>query len=62
MLTRRALPYWLTAAVIVAAAIVLLALGRVPICTCGYVKLWQGRGEELGELAAPLATGTRPRT
>ena len=42
MLTRRALPYWLTAAVIVAAAIVLLALGRVPICTCGYVKLWEG--------------------
>ena len=42
MLTRRALPYWLTAAVIVAAAIVLLALGRVPYCTCGYVKLWEG--------------------
>ena len=42
MLTRRALPYWLTAAVIVAAAIVLLAMGRVPICTCGYVKLWEG--------------------
>ena len=42
MLTRRALPYWLTAGVIVAAAIVLLALGRVPYCTCGYVKLWEG--------------------
>ena len=42
MLTRRALPYWLTAGVIAAAAIVLLALGRVPYCTCGYVKLWEG--------------------
>ena len=42
MLTRRALPYWLTAGVIVAAAIVLLALGRVPYCTCVYVKLWEG--------------------
>ncbi|HET9067505.1 MAG TPA: DUF2585 domain-containing protein [Amaricoccus sp.] len=42
MLTRRALPYWLCAGVILAAAAVLLAMGRVPICTCGYVKLWEG--------------------
>jgi Protein of unknown function (DUF2585) len=41
-MTRRALPYWIVAAIILTAAAWLLWIGREPICKCGYVKLWHG--------------------
>ncbi len=35
----RYFPYALTAAIIVGTAIILLWMGRIPMCKCGYIKL-----------------------
>ena len=41
---RRGFVVWLSVAVAIVAvtAVTLWAMGRVPICTCGHVKLWHG--------------------
>jgi hypothetical protein len=41
-MTRAFRPYAVTAFIILATAGWLLWVGRVPICECGYVKLWHG--------------------
>ena len=41
-MTRRALPALITLGLVVITALVLLWMGREPICKCGYVKLWHG--------------------
>jgi hypothetical protein len=41
---RRGFGVWLSVAlaIVVVTAVTLWTMGRVPICTCGYVKLWHG--------------------
>lgn len=48
MTGKSALPYGLTAFAVLVTAGVLLAMGRVPICTCGYVEIWHGTVSDSG--------------
>lgn len=41
-MTRTSKPYVLSALLVFLTAIILLAMGRVPICECGAIKLWHG--------------------
>jgi hypothetical protein len=43
MTANNRLPHLLTAAIVALAAVWLWQVGRVPICDCGYVKLWHGQ-------------------
>ncbi len=54
MLARRKRPHptLIVCAVLVAAALILLAMGRPPICTCGSVDLWGAVGPEQSQMLA----------
>ena len=42
-MTRARLAWLLVALTVALAGVLLLSMGRVPICTCGYVKFWHGQ-------------------
>lgn len=42
-MSRIARPYWIVVTVLALTGLWLLWAGRVPICECGYVKLWHGQ-------------------
>lgn len=42
-MTQNRLPYLLTAAIVAMSAAYLYYIGRAPVCTCGYIKLWHGQ-------------------
>ncbi len=42
MFEKKYLPYWIITLIIAGTAITLLVMDRVPICKCGYIKLWHG--------------------
>ena len=46
MIRDRAFPYYLTVALTLGTAVILLAMGRVAICPCGYVDLWGAVGSD----------------
>lgn len=43
--SRRALPSFLVVAILLTTLLILWAMGRSPICPCGTVELWHGKGE-----------------